>query len=383
MRVLMSFWLSICVLCTGAVNAQQLPGPNVAVAAALQPFIERQELAGAVALVADMKSILSITAVGAADRESGKPMRADSMFWIASQSKPITAAAVMILVDEGRITLDDPVEKYLPEFRGLMAVAEKDEQHVLLKKPERPITVRQTLAHTSGMPFRSAQEVPVLDRLSLADRVRSYAMTPLDFVPESRYQYSNAGINTAARIVEVVSGLPFEQFLAERLLQPLGMLETTFWPDEAQAARIATAYRPGAGGIGLEATKIEQLQYPLTDRLQRTAMPAGGLFSTAADVSRFYRMLANGGELDGRRVLSEAAIQQLTTRQTPTALKESYGLGFSVSEDRFGHGGAYSTNSYYDHRNQRVLIWLVQHAGFPGRGGDSQAAFRTAALAPQ
>ena len=308
---------------------------------------------------------------------------ADSMFWIASQSKPITAAAVMILVDEGRITLDDPVEKYLPEFRGLMAVAEKDEQHVLLKKPERPITVRQTLAHTSGMPFRSAQEVPVLDRLSLADRVRSYAMTPLDFVPESRYQYSNAGINTAARIVEVVSGLPFEQFLAERLLQPLGMLETTFWPDEAQAARIATAYRPGAGGIGLEATKIEQLQYPLTDRLQRTAMPAGGLFSTAADVSRFYRMLANGGELDGRRVLSEAAIQQLTTRQTPTALKESYGLGFSVSEDRFGHGGAYSTNSYYDHRNQRVLIWLVQHAGFPGRGGDSQAAFRTAALAPQ
>lgn len=383
MRVLMNFWLSFCVLCTGAVNAQELPGPNEAVAAALQPFIERQELAGAVALVADVKGILSITAVGAADRESGKPMRADSMFWIASQSKPITAAAVMILVDEGRITLDDPVEKYLPEFRGLMVVAEKDEQHVLLKKPERPITVRQTLAHTSGMPFRSALEVPVLDRLSLADRVRSYAMTPLDFLPESRYQYSNAGINTAARIVEVVSGLPFDQFLAERLLQPLGMLDTTFWPDEDQAARIAAAYRPGAGGIGLEATKIEQLQYPLTDRLHREAMPAGGLFSTAADVSRFYRMLANGGELEGRRILSAAAIQQLTSRQTPTELKESYGLGFSVSEDRFGHGGAYSTNSYYDHRNQRVLIWLVQHAGFPGRGGDSQAAFRTAALGQQ
>ena len=102
MRVLMSFWLSLCVLCTGAVNAQELPGPNVAVAAALQPFVERQELAGAVALVADVKGILSITAVGAADRESGKPMRADSMFWIASQSKPITAAAVMILVHQGQ-----------------------------------------------------------------------------------------------------------------------------------------------------------------------------------------------------------------------------------------------------------------------------------------
>ncbi|MFM7865881.1 MAG: serine hydrolase domain-containing protein, partial [Planctomycetaceae bacterium] len=115
-------------------------------------------------------------------------------------------------------------------------------------------------------------------------------------------------------------------------------------------------------------------------RVARAAMPAGGLFSTAADVSRFYRMLANGGELDGKRVLSAAAVQQLTVRQTPAGLKESYGLGFSVSEDRFGHGGAYSTNSYYDVRQQRVLVWLVQHAGFPGRGADSQEAFRKAAL---
>ncbi|MFN5284709.1 MAG: serine hydrolase domain-containing protein, partial [Planctomyces sp.] len=112
----------------------------------------------------------------------------------------------------------------------------------------------------------------------------------------------------------------------------------------------------------------------------RAAMPAGGLFSTAADVSRFYRMLANGGELDGRRVLSETAVRQLISRQTPTALKESYGLGFQVSEDRFGHGGAYSTNSYFDRGQQRVLVWLVQHAGFPGRGGESQEAFRKAAL---
>lgn len=380
MRSQLLIWLTVCVVGTGSVGAQELPGPNTDVAAALQPYVEQQELAGAVALVADTNGILSVTAVGSANREAGQPMRTDSLFWIASQSKPITAAAVMILVDEGRISLDDPVEKYLPEFRGLMAVVEKDEQHVLLKKPERPITVRQTLSHTSGMPFRSAIEVPVLDRLSLADRVRSYAMTPLDFLPESRYQYSNAGINTAARVVEVVSGLPFEQFLAERLLQPLGMQETTFWPDKAQEARIATAYRPGAGGKGLEATKIEQLYYPLTDRSLRAAMPAGGLFSTAADVSRFYRMLANGGQLDGKRVLSESAVQQLTTRQTPAALKESYGLGFSVSDERFGHGGAYSTNSYYDSRHKRILVWLVQHAGFPGRGGDSQDAFRRAAL---
>ncbi len=372
--------LVFCKLTSGPLMAQESPPADAVVAAALQPYVDREELAGAVALVADAKGILSITAVGAADRESGRPMRGDSMFWIASQSKPMTAAAVMLLVDAGKIALDDPIEKYLPEFGGLMVVSEKDEQRVVLRKPERPITIRQVLSHTSGMPFRSALEVPVLDRLPLADRVRSYAMTSLDFPPESKYQYSNAGINTAARIAEVVTGQSFEQFLTERLFEPLGMNETTFWPSEAQAERIATAYRPKSGGAGLAATRIEQLQYPLTDRSVRAAMPAGGLFSTAADVSRFYRMLANGGELEGRRVLSEAAVQQLTTRQTPQSVKESYGLGFSVSEDRFGHGGAYSTNSYYDRRQQRVLVWLVQHAGFPGRGADSQDAFRKAAL---
>jgi len=372
--------LVFCKLTSGPLMAQESPRADAVVAAALQPYVDREELAGAVALVADVKGILSITAVGAADRESGRPMRGDSMFWIASQSKPMTAAAVMLLVDAGKIALDDPIEKYLPEFGGLMVVSEKDEQRVVLRKPERPITIRQVLSHTSGMPFRSALEVPVLDRLPLADRVRSYAMTSLDFPPESKYQYSNAGINTAARIAEVVTGQSFEQFLTERLFEPLGMNETTFWPSEAQAERIATAYRPKSGGAGLAATRIEQLQYPLTDRAVREAMPAGGLFSTAADVSRFYRMLANGGELEGRRVLSEAAVQQLTTRQTPQSVKESYGLGFSVSEDRFGHGGAYSTNSYYDRRQQRVLVWLVQHAGFPGRGADSQDAFRKAAL---
>lgn len=372
--------LVFCKLTSGPLMAQESPPADAVVAAALQPYVDREELAGAVALVADVKGILSITAVGAADRESGRPMRGDSMFWIASQSKPMTAAAVMLLVDAGKIALDDPIEKYLPEFGGLMVVSEKDEQRVVLRKPERPITIRQVLSHTSGMPFRSALEVPVLDRLPLADRVRSYAMTSLDFPPESKYQYSNAGINTAARIAEVVTGQSFEQFLTERLFEPLGMNETTFWPSEAQAERIATAYRQKSGGAGLAATRIEQLQYPLTDRSVRAAMPAGGLFSTAADVSRFYRMLANGGELEGRRVLSEAAVQQLTTRQTPQSVKESYGLGFSVSEDRFGHGGAYSTNSYYDRRQQRVLVWLVQHAGFPGRGADSQDAFRKAAL---
>ena len=133
----------------------------------LQPFVDKHELAGAVALVADKDKVLSVEAVGFADIAAGKALKPDAMFWIASQSKGITAAAVMMLVDEKKIALDDPVEKYLPEFRGQMVVAEKDGDHVLLKKPVHPITVREVLSHMSGMPFQSAIETPTLDSLTV------------------------------------------------------------------------------------------------------------------------------------------------------------------------------------------------------------------------
>ncbi|HUS91466.1 MAG TPA: serine hydrolase domain-containing protein [Phycisphaerae bacterium] len=259
-------------------------------------------------------------------------------------------------------------------------VAEKDAEHVLLRRPKHPITIHNVLTHTSGLPFRSALEAPTLDRLPLSVCVGSYAMTPLDFEPDSRYRYSNAGINTAARIVEVVSRVPFEEFLNQRLFEPLGMKDTTFWPSQARAARIATSYKPGPGGQGLAATTIDQLRYPLTDRQGRFPVPAGGLFSTAHDVARFYRMLLNGGQLDGRRYLSESAVRQMTSRQTPTGLKESYGFGLAVGGDFFGHGGAYSTHTTAETRRGLVLVWLVQHAGFPGQGGQAQAAFRKAAI---
>lgn len=351
-----------------------------AINAALQPFVERKELAGAVMLVASKDEVLGHAAVGFADIAADKPMQVDSLFWIASQSKPITAAALMMLVDEGKVNVDDPVEKYLPEFRGQMVVAAKDDDHVLLKKPAHPITVKNVLSHTSGLPFRSALEVPTLDRLPLADRVRSYAMTPLEFEPDTKYQYSNAGINTAARIIEVVSEKSFEAFLDERLFTPLGMHETTFWPNEAQAARIAKSYKPGADKTGLKETTIGQVQYPLTDRTNRYPMPAGGLFSSATNLARFYQMLANDGQLDGRRYLSNSAVKQLTSKQTPDGLANEYGFGFSTGGERFGHGGAYSTNSYFDRKHGLILIWLVQHAGFPGEGGKAQEAFRQAAL---
>jgi len=374
--VLLSLWLGTPTLWA------QAPSPELSkeIAASVQPFVERNELAGAVMLVANKDGILAIEAVGWADVAARKPMRTNSIFWIASQSKPITAAALMLLIEAGKASLDDAVEKYLPEFKGQWLIVERDADHEVLRKPKHPITIRNVLSHTSGLGFRSAIEEPTLDRFSLEVRVRSYAMTPLEFEPDSRYQYSNAGINTAARIIEAISGIPFERFLEERLLAPLGMSETTFWPTEAQAARIAGAYKPGPKGKVLEATKIEQLHYPLTDRTQRFPMPAGGLFSTAYDLSRFYRMVLGGGQLDGKRILSEESVKSLTHRQTPPALKDSYGLGFSIGETSFGHGGAYSTDSRADTARGLIFVWLVQHAGFPGEGEKAQGTFREAAI---
>jgi CubicO group peptidase (beta-lactamase class C family) len=322
--------------------------------------------------------VLAVETAGFADIAASKPIAADAVFWIASQSKAMTAAAVMMLVDEGKVKLDDPVEKYLPEFKGQMVATEKDDQHVLLKKPVHPITVRNVLSHTSGLPFSTAVENPTLDMLPLRVAVRSYAMSPLQFEPDSKYQYSNAGINTAARVLEVVSGIPYEEFMQKRLFEPLGMKDTTFHPSAAQVARMAKGYKPNAAKDGLEEAPIGQLHYPLDDAA-RQPMPAGGLFSTAADVVLFCQMLMNGGEVKGHHILSEAAVKEMTSRQTAKDLKESYGFGLSISPDGFGHGGAYATNMNVSLKRGIITVWLIQHAGFPGEGGKAQGAFNKAA----
>jgi CubicO group peptidase (beta-lactamase class C family) len=352
--------------------------PSKSIVAALQPFVDSHVLAGAVTLVADKDKVLSLEAVGFADIAANKPMRPDALFWIASQSKPITAAALMMLVDEGKVRLDDAVEKYLPEFKDQWLAVEQDKEHVLLKKPKHHITVRNVLSHTSGLPFKSAMQQPTLDLLPLRDAVRSYAMTPLQSEPGSKYQYSNAGINTAGRIIEVVSGRPYEEFLDKRLFGPLGMKDTTFWPNEEQLARLAKSYKPNAAKTGLEAITITQLKYPLNDR-HRQPMPAGGLFSTATDVGRFCQMMLNGGVFQGKRYLSADAVRQMTSKQTGDALKETYGLGWATGGGSFGHGGAYATNMTIDAKRGLITVFLVQHAGFPGDGSKSHTAFRKAA----
>jgi CubicO group peptidase (beta-lactamase class C family) len=350
------------------------------IAAKLEPFVAGNTLAGAVMLVADKDKVLDVETVGFADIAGKKPMKPDTLFWIASQSKAMTAAALMMLVDEGKVSLNDPVEKYLPEFGGQMLAVERDADHVVLRKPSRAVTVREVLSHTSGLPFASAMEQPTLDGLPLRDAVRSYAMTPLQYPPGTKYQYSNAGVNTAGRIIEVVSGMPYEKFMQDRLFGPLGMTDTTFWPSERQVNRLAKSYRPNKDKTGLEEQPISQLQYPLWDRTRRFPMPAGGLFSTAGDTAKFCRMLLSGGTFNGRRLLSEDAVKQMTSKQTGPQVNDSYGLGLSVGPDWFGHGGAHSTNMQIDRKRGLIFIWMVQHAGFPGNGGQSQGVFTQAAM---
>ena len=350
------------------------------IAAAVQPFVDNHTLPGAVMLVATADRVLSLESVGYSDHATHQPMRADTLFWIASQSKPMTATALMMLVDEGKVSVDDPVEKYLPEFRNEWVKVEQDQEQMLLKRPVHPITIRNLLTHTSGLPFSSPLEVPTLDVLPLAVRVQSYAMMPLEFQPDSKYAYSNAGLNTVGRIIEVVSGIPYSEFMQQRLFQPLGMKDTTFWPTPQQVRRLAKSYQENADRTGLEETTITQLRYPLSDPT-RQAVPAGGLFSTASDVARFCQMILNGGVLDGKRFLSQAAVKQMTSRQTPPALATSYGFGWTTDDGEFGHRGAYKTEMTIDRRHGLIFVWMVQQDGLPGDSTRSADAFMRAARA--
>ncbi len=343
---------------------------------ALKPFIDDGQLAGAVTLVAGPDRVLSLEAIGSADLANHTPLRTDALFWIASMSKPITAAVVMMQVDEGKVRLDDPVETYLPEFRGQMVIAEANDARMVLKRPRHPITVREVLSHTAGLPFMARVQHKI-DEYPLAEHVLTVALSPLNTEPATKYAYSNAGINTAGRIVEVVTGQPFETVLAERLCTPLGMKDTTFWPTDEQLQRLAKSYRAGPEGKGLVEIPVEQLTYPLTNR-SRGVSPAGGLFSTAADMARFGQMIHQGGSFEGRRYLSEAAVRELTSTQTSAILGNDepggYGLGFSTSKrsaegtgpavpGRCGHGGAYATDLAIDPDRKIVTVFMIQYAG--------------------
>lgn len=321
-----------------ATNGDAPASPEVT--AALQPYLDQYKMAGIIGLIADRTGKVHYkNLLGYADVEAKKPISEDDVFWVASMTKMFTGASIMMLVDEGKVSLDDPVAKFIPQLGKWMVVEEKDASHVLLKPPAQPVTVRHILSHTSGLAGSSElQQATGSDGTPLKARALSTVTGPLQWQPGSRYQYGNQGMNVAARIVEVVSGMPYEDFLQKRFFDPLGMKETTFWPSEAQVARLAGAYGPNRGKNGYARGTITHLTKPFSDRVHRFPEAGGGLFSTTHDVLRYGLMLANDGELDGKRYLSREAMGELRKEQTGKT-KVNYSLGYHLRNGMSGTTG--------------------------------------------
>ena len=382
------------ILGLASLRADDAPGP---LAPVLQPLVDKRIAPGVVVLVADKEKVLVLEKAGYASLANKTPMRDDAVFWIASMSKSLTGTALMMLVDEGKVSLDDPVEKYLPEFHGQMVAGPdgKDTPH----PPGHPITVREIMSHTSGLVL--ASEKTLKRTQVLKDDVLEYAKRPLRQEPGTKYEYNNCGINTGGRIIEAVSGMSYAEFMQKRLFDRLGMKDTTCWPNEEQAARLAHTARftedkkdlveivqdanvkpehilKFSGGVPVPEAVTRDMGFGMAfDYGKRYAMPAGGYFSTARDLGQFCRMLLRGGELDGNRYLSEKAVRTMSTSQignVKLSAQESYGVGWSVkltdeegpSAGSFGHRGARRTAMWVDPKNGLAMVILVERFDMTG-----------------
>jgi CubicO group peptidase (beta-lactamase class C family) len=334
----------------------------------LRQAIAGKEIAGAVTLVATPDRILHLDATGNAALGPDEPMRTDAIFWIASMSKPVLGTLLLMLQDEGLLSVDDPVEKYLPEFKNLKTAD---------GKPAR-VTIRHLLTHTSGMGEITGEQARKCK--TLADVIPLYVAQPVRFTPGSKWAYCQSGINTGGRIAEVVTGEPLEKLLKRKLFDPLGMKDTTFYITEKQLPRLAKSHRRTAKG-DLEATAISFLHGKSPTSTDRFPAPNGGLFSTAPDYARFCQMILRGGELDGKRFLKPQTVKLMTTIQTVglrtgftpgngwglgwCVVREPQGITAMLSPGTFGHGGAYGTQAWIDPETKRVYILMVQRANFP------------------
>ncbi len=341
--------------------AQSDPPPSPEVTAAMKPYLDQYKLAGVIAIVADRSGKVRYkNLLGYADVEAKKPMSEDNVFWIASMTKMFAGASIMMLVDEGKVSLDDPVTKFIPQLKKWLVVEEKDASHVVLKPPVRPVTIRHLLSHTSGLAGSSEiQQVAGADNVSLKVRALSSVTGPLQSQPGDKYAYGTQSMNIAARVVEIVSGMPYEDFLQKRFFDPLGMKETTFWPSEGQIPRLAGAYGPNKQKNGYARGNVGFLNKPLGDRAHRFPEAGGGLFSTTNDIFRYGLMLANDGELDGKRYLSHAAMDELRKEQTGKT-KVNYSLGYHLRNGMFGHDGAYGTDLSVHPKTGLVAIFMIQ-----------------------
>jgi CubicO group peptidase (beta-lactamase class C family) len=363
-----------------------------AVDQAMQEMIKKKEIAGAVTVVVGKDKILHSGTTGFADIASKKPMAEDTVFWIASMTKPVTAVAVMMLYDEGKLKPSDLVSKYIPEFAELKTPSGKPAN----------LTITHILTHTSGLGEASGDEAK--KATTLRELVPFWVAKPVSFEPGSRWAYCQSGINAAGRIVEVVSGMRFDDFLEKRLFGPLRMKSTTFYPG-ANAdieRRLVTAYSKNRETGELEAVP-HRADYGPKDR---PPQGNGGLYSTPRDYARFCQMLLNGGTLDGKRYLSAKSLTFINSPQTgdiPVGFFQNeiygnrgknygWGLGTCVlkephegaaevlSAGSYGHGGAWGTQAWIDPKKGVAYVLMVQRSNFPNSDASHvRRAFQKAA----
>lgn len=372
----------------------------------LERRIAKGEITGAVAIVARKGKVVHLTAKGVMDLETKQPVTPATMFRVASMTKPVTSVALMMMVEEGKVRLNDPVSRYIPEFKNLKvavpdpapaappaaaaAPAEGGQGRggrggrggaappkFTTVAPQREVTIKDLLTHVSGLGSGtmsnstiSAAGVARKQGEKLADYIPRLGSTVLEFQPGSRWAYSaQSGHDTLGRIVEIASGMPLNEFFQKRIFDPLGMKDITFWPSEAQWTRVASVYNGGANGLAKN-------NNPNGMSSNVYFMGSGGLISTAEDYIPFGVMLANGGELNGKRILSRKTVEMLRSAHVPDTLPgraagEGYGLGVRVvtdhakrgtmlSDGTFGWSGVYGTHFFVDPVEQVVGVLLVQ-----------------------
>jgi CubicO group peptidase (beta-lactamase class C family) len=344
-------------------------------------FIDKQTVAGAVTLVAHGNDIVEFDATGMADVEAGHAMRKDTIFQIMSMTKPVTAIGIMMLAEEGKLALRDPVEQYLPEFHGLRVATTTGPDAGSMGEPNHAITIRDLLTHTAGIrDYPGPPAIPDYAQtmsVPLDEVVRQLAKQPLLFQPGTQWSYSSPGIEILGRIIEVCSGEKYVDFITAHIPGPLGMKDSFFFPPPDKISRIAMVYaqkdgklvRSPASILGGDPTKYRQgAVFPA---------PGWGLYSTAEDLLRLYQMMLNDGVYQGHRYLSPFSVHLMTephTTQIHTVgwmRGSDYGLAWEVvtdplgelaghTEGTYGHGGAFGTQGWIDPNNNLISIMLIQ-----------------------
>lgn len=370
-------------------------GMGKAIRERMQEFVDRGEIAGAVTVVGRKGGVVSVESVGWRDLENRQLMSEHTLFRIASMTKPITAIGIMMLVDDGKFKIDDPVEKHLPEFKGQWMISERSSDRLVLRQPKRPITIKDLLTHTSGLP--GAPPVGLADlyrkrNYTLAEATLAQSQRPLEFEPGTRWAYSNMGIDALGRIIEVASGMSYEKFLQTRLFQPLEMTDTTFYPTAEQLKRLAITYEQKEGRLVPNPGTLMDLpanaRYPI---------PAAGLYSTGRDLAKLYTLMLNRGRIGVLRLLSEQSVEAMTTNQIGELFGSfvpgmGFGLGWAVvrepqgvtaglSPGTYGHGGAFGTQGWIDPHQDVYMILLIQRLNLPNADASPiRKAFQDAVL---